>query len=457
MKNTTEKFADKMYRLAHSPVPERVREKAQECLLDYLAVVIGGCKTYTKINQEYIEKNKISGSCHVIGLKTAVDLRTAVMINAFNAHVLELDDSHRSAMTHLGAPIFSSLLSVAEIYGSTLDDLIRAAVVGYEAAIRLANAIQPSHKRRGFHVSGTCCTVGCAIGIAALLGYSRKELGNVLSAAATTAAGLLGVISGNSEQKPYNVANAAVAGVNAALYGKYFNGAEDILCDSRGFFRAMCDEFHLEKLFDEGYAIEGIYQKLYAACRHCHAPMEAMLAIRSDTVFDSDKVKKIEVKTYDLAINGHDHTKICGVSSAKQSIPYGVACACLYQDCGLNAFSEERVLDRKLLALTQKVEVKEDTGLTALVPEKRAAIVNVLLADGQQYSRRVDYPKGEPENPITRNEIIKKFYELTRNADMQEAVSARIIDFVFNDGTMPAVWLYQWISCWKKKEKEIEG
>lgn len=447
MENTTEQFTNRIYGLAHSTVPERIQEKVRECFIDYLSVAVGGCKTYIDVNGKFIEENKVSGSCHIIGLKKTVDLRTAVMINAFNAHVLELDDSHRSAMTHLGAPIFSALLGVSEVYGNTLDELLRAAVVGYEAAIRLANAIQPSHKKRGFHVSGTCCTVGCAMGIAAMLDYSRAETGNVLSAAATTAAGLLGVISGKSEQKPYNVANAALAGVNAALYGKYFNGAADILCDSRGFFRAMCDEFHPDKLFEESYAIEGIYQKLYAACRHCHAPMEAMLAIRSDADFDCDEVERIEVKTYDLAINGHDHTEIKGVSSARQSIPYGVACACLYQDCGLNAFSEEKVWDEKLLALTKKVTVMEDVSLTALVPGKRAAIVTVILADEVKYSQKVDYPKGEPENPITQAEIIEKFYKLTGSAGMEKAVGAKIIDFVCNEGAMPAARVYQWLCC----------
>lgn len=446
MENIAIRFVNRIYETAYSSFPKQIVEKICDCLIDYLSVAIGGCKTYVRINEKYIEENRLFGACHIIGVKQTVDLRTAVMINAFNAHILELDDSHRVAMTHLGAPIFSALLGVAEVYGNTLDELLHAAVVGYEAAIRLANAIQPSHKKRGFHVSGTCCTVGCALGIAAMLNYSKREMENVLSAAATTAAGLLGVISGNSEQKPYNVANAAVAGVNAALYGKYFNGAEDILCDSRGFFRAMSDEIHAERLFEAGYAIEGIYQKLYAACRHCHAPMEAMLKIRADADFCNDEVESIEVKTYDLAINGHDHTAISGMSSAKQSIPYGVAVACLYQDCGLRAFSDERILDKKLIALTQKVAVTEDAGLTALVPGKRAAIVTVMLKDGMRYSQRIDYPKGEPENPISQAEMVEKFYMLTGSVDMKNTTAKKILDYLNHAGAKPAEGLFQWLS-----------
>ncbi len=446
MENLSARYAEKIYNMSRSQFPSHVTDKARECFIDYLSVVVGGCEGYSKINNKFIEENRFSGTCHVVGNPQTVDLTTAVMINAFNAHVLELDDSHRVAMTHLGAPIFSALLGVAEIYNSSLDSLLRAAVIGYEASIRLANTIQPSHKKRGFHVSGTCCTIGCAMGIAAMLGYSLEEMKNVLSASATSAAGLLGVSTGKSQQKPYNVANAAVAGVNAALYGKLFHGAEDILGGPRGFLKVMSDYYQEEKLFEDGFAIEGIYQKLYAACRHCHAPMEAMLQLRKEQSFDSDEIEGITVHTYDLAIGGHDHTNIVGVSSAKQSIPYGVAVACKYQDCGMDAFTAQKVSDKALLDLVRKVKVKEDSELTALVPGKRAAVVTVCLADGKKYARRVDFPKGEPENPITQDEFQEKFYTLTASAGMKHEKGTQVLDFVHSCGKEPVKKIYQWLS-----------
>lgn len=446
MDNISVQYAEKVYNMSHSQFPDKVTEKARECFTDYLSVVAGGCRTYAEINNKFIEENKISGICHVIGYPQTVDLTTAVMMNAFNAHVLELDDSHRVAMTHLGAPIFSALLGVAEVYNISLNSLLHASVVGYEAAIRLANAIQPSHKKRGFHVSGTCCTVGCAMGVASMLGYSMEEIENALSASATSAAGLLGVSTGKSQQKPYNVANAAVAGVNAALYGKLFYGAEDILGDPRGFLRVLSDQYQEQKLFEDGYAIEGIYQKLYAACRHCHAPMEAMLHIRKEQCFEPDEVEYIMVRTYDLAIAGHDHTDIVGISSAKQSIPYGAAVACMYQECGMGAFSEQMVRDKELLKLVRKVKVREDAELTALVPGKRAADVTVHLTNGKEYSQRVDFPKGEPENPIAQEEFRDKFYKLTASVGLEQEKGAKVLEFIHNCGDKPASDLFQWLS-----------
>jgi len=445
MENLSAGFIDRLCKMYHAETPGRVINKARECFTDYLAVAVAGAGRYRDRNERFIHENRAEGCCHIIGMECTVDVRTAAMINAFNAHFLELDDSHRVAMTHLGAPIFSALLGAAELYEASLEDVLKAAVIGYEAAIRLANAIQPGHKKRGFHVSGTCCAVGSALGVAFMLGYCRDELNSVLCAACTSAAGLLGVVSGRSEQKPYNVSNAAMVGVNSALYGKLFRGTEDILGHSQGFLHVMTDSCAPERLFDEGYAIETIYQKCYAACRHCHAPMEAMLTLKKEYAFTDADIDDIQVNVYDLAIKGHDHTDITGVSSAKQSIPYGVAAACLYQDCGMNAFTDERVRDERILALTRRVRVVEDKALTALVPGMRAAIVTVRLNDGRCFTERVNYAKGEPENPITSEELEDKFYSLLESAGIDRATGEQVIHFISRHSSEKAEGLFQWI------------
>lgn len=440
-KNITEKFICKLYEMSHLNYPDRVKAKAKQCFVDYIAVTTAGSNFYSAINESFIKDNGFDGNYHIIGKNYVTDFRTAIMINAFNAHVLELDDSHRVAMTHLGAPIFSALLGVAELKGKTLDDVLRGAIVGYEVAIRLANAIQPGHKKRGFHVSGTCCTIGCAIGIAAMLNYTKEEMFNTFSAAATSASGLLAVISGKSEQKPYNISNASVAGTNAALYGKNFIGATDILGDSRGFLHALTDDYSVKKIFENGFAIETIYQKLYAACRHCHAPMEAMLNI----TVNPTEVERIIVKVYDLAIKGHDHTIIESVNSAKQSIPYGVAAACVFKTCGIEAFSDEKINDKLLCDILKKITVIEDPELTMLVPEKRAAKVCVYLKNGTYIEKQVDYPKGEPENPITVSEMEKKYYKLTAN-NFSVDTSKSLLAFIRKESYKPAKEMYNLIS-----------
>lgn len=429
MENISERFVNSLYDLSKSSIPEHVILKAQKCLLDYLAVTAAGSRSFLERNEIYLSRNAFNGFYHIIGMPVLTDIRNACLINAFNAHVLELDDSHRVAMTHLGAPIFSVLLSLAEANDKSVLDILKAAVVGYETAIRLANAIQPGHKKRGFHVSGTCCTIGAAMGAASLLNDSKEEYKNIFSAAATSAAGLLGVASGRSEQKPYNIAHAAVSGMDAALYGSMFTGSEDVLGDSRGFFRAMTDAIKPDQLFGSGYAIEGIYQKLYAACRHCHAPMEAALSLARNYTFSPDEIAAIHVYTYDLAIDGHSHTQIQGKSSAKQSIPYGVAAAIVYGDCGESVFSESKISNPEIEDVIKKIRVSEDPKLSELVPDMRAARVEITLENGELFSKQIDYAKGEPENPIRDEELKEKCFSLFRLAGVSKETAAEIYHY----------------------------
>ncbi len=441
MNNISERYIDILYNLSKARLPLHVQKAAKDSFIDYLSVTLGGSMANKQADKTFFEENHIVGIHHIIGKHYTTSLHNAVLINAFNAHALELDDGHRVAMMHLEAPIFSALIGVAALHDLTLDEVLRAAVVGYEAAIRLASAIQPSHKKRGFHATGTCGAVGCAIAIATLLKYSKQEMLNTLSAAATSGAGLLEVITGKSEQKPYNIANAAVAGLNAALYGRYFCGPADVLGGDRGFIKNLSSEFNEERLLapTEQYAIERIYKKPYAACRHCHAPVEAAIRLSKNKQIGATEIKEILVETYDLAVYGHDHQTIDGINSAKMSIPYSVAVAYQNQQCGLELFAEDVIKDSNVLALTNKVCVREDAQLSALVPNKRAAKVSIITQAGEITTEYVEYPKGEPENPITEEELLQKFFSLAKFGGLDDEQCQVIIDKVNSNDSVKIV------------------
>lgn len=430
--NITKEFNDRIYRLSKVKFSSELISQVKNCLIDYIGVALAGSSISKHKVEDYINNNP--GCISLIGLRQKVSLHSAVMLNAYNAHILELDDGHRMGMLHIGAPVFSGLLGVAEANNCSMKDLFRGAIIGYETTIRLARAIQPSHKMHGFHATGTCGTIGCAMGIAGMFGYNEQEMLNTMGAAATSAAGLLEVITGKSEQKAYNVANAANAGVNAALFGKYFEGPENILGGTRGFLKNYSEIYDEEQLLqdDTGFAINGIYMKPYAACRHCHAPIEAAIAIGKDEETRPDDIQEVVVDTYDLAVFGHDHREIDGINSAKMSIPYGVASALLFQNAGLEMFTNEMIKNKDILDLARKVTVNANDELSSLAPAKRAAVVCVRYKDGYEQKIRVDYPKGEPENPIGDGELVEKFNSLALSSKMSKEHAEKIYEFIKN-------------------------
>ena len=278
--------------------------------------------------------------------------------------------------------------------------------MGYEAACRVAIAMQPSHKNRGYHTAGTCGTIGCAAGVAFALGMNKSQLLRVLSCAAGSACGMLEMQAQKSELKPYNIGRAAEAGLIAAYMGfTDYETPEDMFGGERGFFSFFADSWDPEKLTEDTdyFEIERIYVKPYASCRHSHSAVEA--AIRLHEGLRVADIDSITVRTYRQGVKGHDHTQIKGVASAKLSTPYAVAAGLLYGRADLSVFEP---LDEKLIALARRVKVVEDPLLTVQSPRKRIAVVTVRLADQTERSARVDYAKGEPENPLTEEELAEK-------------------------------------------------
>lgn len=436
--NQTDLFLKDIEQMIEAPLSKKDIVVAKNCLLDYLGVAIAGAMVISQ-RESLDRKFFISepGNSTVIGFEEKASLRTAAMVNGMSAHVIELDDGHRVGMLHPGAPVISALLPLAEQEGLSEEALLRGIIIGYESAIRLACAVQPAHKRRGYHATGTCGTVGAAIGIAAALGYSKGELKGTLSAAVTSAAGVLEVIDDNSELKPYNVGRAAADGIAAACIGRSgFAGPEDIIGGKRGLLSVLTDESREKYLFrkaEEPKLIEGIYLKPYAACRHCHAPIEAILNLKKEHNIQGDEIDSITVRTYDLAVGGHDHNTASGSSSAKMSIPYSVAIAAYTGSADIDQFSSANIEDNKIASLALNVQTTSDDGLSKLVPEKRAAVVEITMKDKACYKSRVDYPKGEPENPLTAKEIQNKFLSLAMYGGRQKEETYKLMESVLNE------------------------
>lgn len=416
----TDLFVDNILALGNKELPIPIRDTTKKVLLDYLGVATSGRKFLKGKHPDII-----------------ANMPSEAFLNGFAAHVLELDDGHRHGMIHLGASIVSAVLEVAKKEGLKSDDVLRGIIMGYEVAVRCARAIQPGHKMRGYHVSGTCGTIGSAMGIGFARNYNYDQLKSTLACAVSSAAGVLEIQEQSSELKPYNTARAAYDGVLAAQIGKLaLPGPDDILGGKRGFLAALTDTPHPEFLTDfskDGYCIEGIYQKVHAACRHCHPAIDATLDMRKGLNLQLDQIEKIEVHTYKLAVGSHDHTEIKGISSAKLSTPFAVALAIVKGSCGYADYNEDNLNDYWIKNLTRKVRVIEDDNLTAQSPAVRGARVSICLKNGEEFEATCLYPKGEPENPLTQEELENKFRGLAVYGGLTKEECDEVISEVWKE------------------------
>ena len=401
-------------------------ERAKKSLLDYLAVTCAGATFQKEKLKGYYDFAKPEeGEFKAIGTNRNLVLKEAVFLNGLNAHALDYDDGTNSGIIHLGSPIFSLLIPLSQRYGIGIDDLLHAAIIGYEVSYTLAVSIQPHHKALGYHATGTCGVIGSAIAAAYMLGFSEEERYQAFATACISASGMLKVLDDGSELKPYNVAKSTLLALTSIQLAKAgFKGHIDPLGGYRGFLKIMADDEHIAiqpTMLNGTYAIMKSYTKPYASCRYTHPPVEAAIYLRNHYDIKAEDIKKIKVVTYDLAVSGHDHTQIKGAYSAKMSTPYSTAVAIIAGKAGLQEFSEECLNNERINSLTNKISVVSDEELSKIFPHKQSAIISIETVQ-KTFTKRVDYPKGEPENPLTEQEFYERYVDLMRYGNIKKEI-----------------------------------
>jgi 2-methylcitrate dehydratase PrpD len=436
--NLTYKFLKDWESVNANGVSEHTMERARRSLLDYLAVTCAGAKFQeAKLRDYFAFADPELGFFSAIGTRYRLVMKEAVFLNGLNGHALDFDDGTNSGIIHLGSPIFSLLLPLAQRYGKGVEEVLRAAVPGYEASYTLAVSMQPGHKALGFHATGTCGTIGATLAATELLGFGPEERFRAFAAACAASSGMLMVLDEGSELKPYNVAKTALVALCSLQLGKAgFQGHPDPLGGARGFFKMMAGrpDVELKPMRLDGMpAILKSYTKPYASCRYTHPAVEAAIRLRTEVA--ADEVERIDVRTYSLAVAGHDHTDIQGPYSAKMSIPFATAAGLLYGKAGLQEFSEEAVRRPEALALARKVRVEADEAFSAAFPGMQTAEVTVRTRKGD-FKARVDYPKGEPENPLTDAEFRERYDGLMEYAGLGRDVQERVFGAVWSGGNV---------------------
>ena len=430
--NLTDTFLQGIFSIKESPISTNVERLIRAYLIDTIGVALAGARDLAGKEQDLLSLMcDEKGNARPIGLQEYTSVSNAIFVNGLSSHFLELDDGVRYGVIHPSAPLFSALIPIAMAYQIDWSDFVKGAICGYEVSIRLAAAMQPSHYSRGFHPTATCCAPGVAVGVAVMLGWDNATIKDSFSAACISAAGTLKVLEDVSQLKPFNCANSAHNGYTAAMMAKAgFGGPNDVLSGDTGYLKMMSDVYNDDILVGQRdfLYLEKIYQKPYASCRHTHPEIEACFKLRKDERFDLNNIHRVIVTTYKGVVGKHDFKDIHGESSARMSIPYSVAIALSTGKAGIAEFAEPYVSDRAILDLTQKVDIVPDEELSNLVPDKRVAVLEVIMNSGDILKEKVEYPKGEPENPLTQEESLTKFLSMADYAGFSYEKAMRIYE-----------------------------
>ncbi len=405
-------------------LPKQVVADAERAVLDWLgSAMAGALEAPARMAQSVITKLGQSNDSTVLsaGRSSAAG---AALANGVASHLLELDDVHKGSTLHPGAPIIPAALAVAEREHADGKSFLLAMALGYEAALRIGEAVNPDHYRF-WHPTGTAATFGAAVAAGSLLKLNAGQMLDALGSAGTQASGLWEFNADGTMSKHLHPGKAAFNGILAAdLARAGFSGASRILEGERGFFRATTQAYDPTRITDglgDNWKISENCFKLYSCCGHIHTAVDTALAVRAKLGWKGrealDQIREVEVSTYK---SGYQIVKEMNPPTAYQamfSMTYVVAAALLEGRVDLQQFSPERfdrhgVIDPSIAALLPRLRFVVSDELSALYPKVWPARFRVTLIDGTVFNTGADYPRGSPENPVSTEGLHDKFRSL---------------------------------------------
>ena len=421
--------------LQYQDLPDDVISYSKLLVLDYLTSAMAGYKVNKVFNKVVLDViGGMGGKPESTVLFGGGKLPAvhAGFINAVYGHGADMDDGNRTATGHPGTAIIPAVLSLAEAHGISGKDAITAIVAGYDVYVRLGNVMMPSHFLRGFHSTGTIGAVAAGAAAAKTLGLTEDGVRRSISLAAVQASGLHEVSDSGQMAKPLNPGNAARTGIVSALFSRAGADApKDPLEGDKGFLKAFADGADWSTLPDDlgkHFKITTCYIKLYPACRHAHAPVDAALRLRETGILEPNAVEAIKIHTYSSAI------KIAGnifepksEDEAKLSITYAAATALVTGRFTLDDLRNAGQMSNEVKAMIGKMEIVNEPALQNKEAGIRGARIDILLKDGTVKSETVLLPKGDPEVPLQSGDMIEKLRSCARDL-YDEATQQNLYD-----------------------------
>ncbi len=445
MSETLAKFAAN---LQYEDIPKPVIARAKDLFLDWFGSALAGkgARPVAALERFAIAMGPTTGVCEILTSRRRTSPMFAAMVNAAASHYAEQDDVHNGSVFHPGTVVFPPALAIAQSTGASGREFLAAAVVGYEVGIRVGEFLGRSHYKV-FHTTGTAGTIAAAAASGRIFALSPIQMVNTLGSAGTQAAGLWEFLRDAADSKQLHAAKAASDGLLAAYLSQSgFTGARRIFDGAQGMAAGMSKDADPAKLTDrlgERWALLETSFKYHACCRHTHPAADALLDAIDGHHLDPQTIARVTAHVHQGAIDVLGPVDVPRtVHQAKFSMGTVLGLIALRGGAGLTEF-EDHFDEADVAAFRNRVTMVLDPEVDSAYPVRWIGKVTIETNDGRVMHGRVDEPKGDPGNTLTREELEDKAIGLAAHtggatsAEMK-AVFARIdeLEYAEKVGTL---------------------
>jgi 2-methylcitrate dehydratase len=420
--------------------------QAKRFLLDSVGCALGGYQQHDVIIAlEVLDEIAGPGKATVIGSGKQMDAVSASLANALMIRCMDYNDIYWKQDPSHPSDIFPAAMACCERAGSGGQELIVGLVLGHEFEMRLCEAAFPGIRERGWH-HATLTAFVSPIVAARMLRLDWTKIQHAIGISASARATLGAVTAGKLTMMKNTVDPMATqSGVLAALFGeKGYSGPEHVIDGKEGLTHCFGPEWKLNLLTDglgESWRITQCGMKAFPTEALTHTPISAVLALVKDHDLKPNDIAKVQIRT---TARGADilsdpskydpHTK----ETADHSLPYVVAAAIAERQVTPLQFTMEKIMDATIREQLHKIVVVADSEIEKVFPALQRVIVTITTVDGHEFSKQLDYPKGDPRNPLTDKEIEEKF-EALAGPVMTALARRRAIDAIWSLEKQPSV------------------
>ncbi|MCM3562861.1 MmgE/PrpD family protein [Hydrogenophaga intermedia] len=398
-------------------IPAPVLRRTEDLFLDWTGSALAGkCARAVQSIEAYARSmGPADGAAEVLISRRLTSPHFAAMVNAAASHVVEQDDVHNGSVFHPGAVVFPPALAVAQSIGASGREFLAAVVAGYEVGIRVGEFLGRSHYRT-FHTTATAGTLAAAAATGRLLRLDAAQMLHAFGSAGTQAAGLWEFLRDAADSKQLHCAHAASSGLASAYLARDgFTGARQILEGAQGLAAGMssdADPKRLTSRLGSRWATVETSFKYHASCRHTHPSADALLLVMHEHRLQPEDIAAVVAHVHQGAIDVLGRVVVpTTVHQAKFSMGTVLALVAEHGYAGLDEF-DRHFLAPRVVALRDKVSMELDREVDSAYPQRWIGKVTVRTSDGRTLKGRVDEPKGDPGNTLSRPELEAKVHRL---------------------------------------------
>lgn len=420
MSTITARMAEWAAGVTYEDLPAEVIRAAKRFLMDSVGCALGGAQQHdVHLARKVAGEIAGSGPCRVLVTGEQVDPVTASFLNALMIRVMDYNDIYWKQDPSHPSDLIPAALAAAERAGGSGRDLILGIVLAYEFEQRLCEVSFPGIREIGWH-HATLTAAAAPIAAGRMLGLSAEQIQHAIGISASRHCTTGSVTAGKLTMMKNTVDPLATqSGVLAALLAEQgYTGPEHVLDGKEGFSHVFDTEWRWEILTEglgRDWRILQCGMKFFPTEALTHAPISAVLDLVTEHDLKPEEIQEITI--YSLARAADilaDPSKYDPRTkeTADHSLPYVIAAAVVDRQVTPKQFKPEKIMDPRIREQLHKVKVVADPEIEKVFPELQRVRAVVTTTDGRSFTKELDYPKGDPRNPLSDEEIAGKFRAL---------------------------------------------